>query len=156
MSIFHSNFHSWSEVIIMFSIFRIQQRSRRPETSSSKLSTSVGKQGMPTIETCFNCFGTRSSKRLGILKRRQFHPGILKTTQYATSLTPPPPHLGGWCGSCKMAPVPKGEMFAIWTGLWIRIGFLLIQIQLFFSMRFPMRIRIQLYKTVTLGFCSHF
>ena len=63
---------------------------------------------MPTIETCFNCFGIHSSDAREIIKRRQNQPGNLKFTQ--TLSTPPPPLLGGEGGVDKMALGPEGEI----------------------------------------------
>ena len=64
---------------------------------------------MPTIETCFNCFGIHSSDAREIIKRRQNRPGNLKFTQ---TLSTPPPLRGGEGGVDKMAPVPEGEFFS--------------------------------------------
>ena len=65
---------------------------------------------MPTIETCFNCFGIHSSDAREIIKRQQNRLGNLKFMQ--PLLTSPPPHLGGEGGVDKMAPVPEGEFFS--------------------------------------------
>ena len=62
---------------------------------------------LPTIETCFNCFGIRSSDAKEIIKRRQNRPGNSKVTQPLST----PPLLGGEGGVAKMAPVPEGEIF---------------------------------------------
>ena len=61
----------------------------------------------PTIETCFNCFGTRSSDAKKIKKTTK---PPEKFISYATSLDPPPPR-GGRGGVSNMAPVPEGEDF---------------------------------------------
>ena len=62
---------------------------------------------MPTIETCFNCFGTRSTDAKKNKKTTKT-PG--KFISYTTSLDPPPPLPGGKGGVSKMAPVPEGEI----------------------------------------------
>ena len=48
---------------------------------------------LPTIETCFNCFGIRSSDTKEIIKKTTKPTGKFKS--YVTSLDPPPPLLGG-------------------------------------------------------------
>ena len=74
---------------------------------------------LPTIETCFNWFGTCSSDAK-IIKRRLFHPGNSKVTQ---NLSTPPPS-GGRAGVAKMAPVPDGEIFSPTTlALWVKTLF---------------------------------
>ena len=60
---------------------------------------------MPTIETCFNCFRTRTYDA-EIIQRRQYRPGNFKSN--ANSLDPPP--LGVRAAVAKMAPVPEGEI----------------------------------------------
>ena len=65
---------------------------------------------LPSIETCFNCFGNRSSNAKEIIKRQQNHPG--NSTVMQPLLTPPPQLLGGERGVAKMAPVPEGEIFS--------------------------------------------
>ena len=59
-----------------------------------------------TNETCFNCFGTRSSDANRNNKKTTKPPGKFKS--YATSIDPPPP--GGKARVAKMAPVPEGEI----------------------------------------------
>ena len=49
---------------------------------------------MPTIETCFNCFRTRTYDA-EIIQRRQYRPGNFKS--YANSLDPPPWRESGSC-----------------------------------------------------------
>ena len=63
---------------------------------------------LPTIETCFNCFGTRSSDAK---KNKKTTKPSGKFISYATILIPPLP--GGRGGVSKMAPVPKGEIFSM-------------------------------------------
>ena len=75
------------------------------------------KETLPTIETCFNCSGTRSSDAKKNKKTTK-PPG--KFISYATSLDPPP-HPGGRGGVSKMAPVPEGEIFLPTTpALWVK------------------------------------
>ena len=61
-----------------------------------------------TNETCFNCFGTRSSDANRNNKKTTKLPWKFKS--YATSLDPPPPPSWWERGVAKMAPVPDGEM----------------------------------------------
>ena len=60
---------------------------------------------MPTIETCFNCFGTRSSDAK---ENKKTTKPPRKFISYATFLDPPPLH-GGRGGVSKMVPAPAGE-----------------------------------------------
>ena len=61
---------------------------------------------MPTIETCFNCFGTCSSDANRNKKRTTKPPGEISKVS-----RPPPLPLGGRGGVAKMAPLHKGEIF---------------------------------------------
>ena len=63
---------------------------------------------MPTIETCFNCFGTCSSDAK---KNKKTTKPPMKFISYATSLDLPPLP-GGRGGVSKMALVPQGEIFS--------------------------------------------
>ena len=63
---------------------------------------------LPTIETCFNCFGTRSSDAK-IIQRRQQNPQNSKFTQ--NHLDTPSPSAGEKGGLSKMARAPEGDTF---------------------------------------------
>ena len=59
---------------------------------------------LPTIEACFNCFGTRSPHTKKDKKRQQNHPGEFKSCK---NVLDPPGQ--GEVGISKMAQVPEGE-----------------------------------------------
>ena len=63
----------------------------------------------PTIETCFNCFGTCSSDAKEKIKKDDKN---AREIQKLRNLSRPPPPFGGEGGVAKMAPVPEGEMYA--------------------------------------------
>ena len=71
---------------------------------------------MPTIETCFNCFGIHSSDAKHIIKRHKTAWEIQKLR----NLSLPPPPLGK-AGVAKMAKVPEDEIFSPTTSaLWAK------------------------------------
>ena len=63
---------------------------------------------MPTIETFFNCFGTRSSDAKEIITDDKTAWEIQKLR----NLSRPSPPLGGKAGVAKMAPAPGGEIYS--------------------------------------------
>ena len=66
---------------------------------------------LPTIETCFNCFGIHSSDAKEIIKRRQNRPGNSKVTQPLS--TQPPSSLAGKGESTKWRQCLKEKFFLI-------------------------------------------
>ena len=65
---------------------------------------------MPTIETCFNCFGIHSSDAREIIKKDNKTNREIKNLRNLSR--PPPPLRGGEGGVDQMAPVPEGEFFS--------------------------------------------